>query len=73
VVAAAGLKAGRKWAVVLILTLAAVATPPDVVSQIVLFAAVYGLYEISVILVARFEKKRRAELAAEGLLDPEDE
>lgn len=71
-VSSAGLKAGRKWAVVLILTLAAIATPPDVVSQIVLFVAVYGLYEVSVLLVARFEKKRNAELAAEGLLDPEE-
>ena len=72
-VSAAGLRAGRKWAVVLILILAAIATPPDVVSQIVLFVAVYGLYEIAVILVARVEKKRNAELAAEGLLDPEDQ
>lgn len=72
-VSAAGLKAGRKWAVVLILTLAAIATPPDVVSQIVLFAAVYALYEVSVILVSRFDRQRRDELAAQGLLDPEDE
>lgn len=71
-VSAAGLRSGRKWAVVLILGMAAVATPPDVVSQVVLFVAVYALYEIAVILVARVEKKRNAELAAEGLLDPED-
>lgn len=71
-VSAAGLKAGRKWAVVGILTLAAIATPPDVISQIVLFAAVYSLYEISVLLVARVERKREAELRAEGLWD-EDE
>lgn len=71
-VSAAGLRAGRKWAVVSILILAAIATPPDVVSQVVLFLAVYGLYEIAVILVARGEKKRNAALAAEGLLDPED-
>jgi sec-independent protein translocase protein TatC len=72
-VSAAGLRAGRKWAVVLILLLAAVATPPDVMSQLILFAAVYPLYEVSIILIARIEKKRRAELAADGLLDPEDE
>jgi len=71
-VSAAGLRAGRKWAVVGILTLAAFVTPPDVVTQIILFAVVYGLYEISIQLVARVEKKRRAELAADGLLDDTD-
>ena len=67
------MRAGRKWAVVGILTLAAIVTPPDVVSQIVLFIAVYGLYEISVLLVARVEKKRNAELRADGYFDDEDE
>lgn len=72
-VSSAGLRAGRKWAIVLILLVAAVATPPDVMSQLILFMAVYPLYEISILLIARIEKKRNAELAAEGLLDPEDE
>lgn len=71
-VSADALKRGRKWAIVGILVLAALATPPDVISQIVLFSVVYSLYEISVILVARVERKRNADLAAEGLLDPED-
>ena len=71
-ISAAGLKAGRKWAVVGILTLAAIATPPDVISQIVLFMAVYSLYEISVLLVARVERKREAQLRAEGLWDEDD-
>lgn len=71
-ISAAALKSGRKWAVVGILVMAAVATPPDVISQIVLFCVVYALYEASVFLVGRVEKKRNAELAAEGLLDPED-
>jgi hypothetical protein len=43
------------YAVVAILMLAAVATPPDVVSQVVLFTVVYGLYEISIQLVRRIE------------------
>lgn len=71
-VSSAGLKSGRKWAVVGILTLAAVATPPDVISQLILFFAVYGLYEVSIQLVAWVEKKRKDELRAQGLLD-EDE
>ena len=69
-----GLAATRRYAVVAILILAAVATPPDVVSQIVLFTVVYGLYEISILLVRRIEKKREAELRAQGLwVDDEDE
>lgn len=71
-VSAAGLRGGRKWAVVGILTLAAVVTPPDVISQLILFFAVYGLYEVSIQLVALVERKRVAELKAQGLLD-EDE
>jgi sec-independent protein translocase protein TatC len=72
-VSAAGLRAGRKWAVVGILALAAFVTPPDVITQIILFTAVYGLYEISIWLVARVERKRNEELRAEGILDEDEE
>jgi len=72
-VSAAGLKSVRKYAIVGILTLAAVLTPPDVTSQVILFTVVYGLYEISIWLVWWVEKKRNEELAAEGLLDPEED
>lgn len=70
-----GLKSTRKYAVVAILVVAAFATPPDMMSQLILFAAVYPLYEISIFLIARIEKKREAQLRAEGLWvdDPEDE
>ncbi|WP_209425585.1 twin-arginine translocase subunit TatC [Pararhodobacter sp. SW119] len=71
-VSAEGLRNGRKWAVVGILTLAAFVTPPDVITQIILFVVVYGLYEISIQLVARVERKRNEALKAEGLMD-EDE
>ena len=71
-VSEAGLRAGRKWAVVGILTLAALVTPPDVVTQIILFAVVYGLYEISIRLVGMVERKRNEELRREGLLDDDD-
>ncbi|MCC5988112.1 MAG: twin-arginine translocase subunit TatC [Pararhodobacter sp.] len=72
-VSSEGLRSGRKWAVVGILTLAAFVTPPDVITQIILFTVVYGLYEVSIQLVRWVERKRREELAAEGLLDDEDE
>ncbi len=47
-VSARGLRGMRKYAVVGILILAALVTPPDVVSQMILFTVVYGLYEISI-------------------------
>lgn len=73
-VSSKGLGAMRKYAVVAILVLAAFATPPDVISQVVLFVVVYGLYEISIQLVRRIEKRREANLRAQGLwVDDEDE
>jgi sec-independent protein translocase protein TatC len=61
----------RKYAVVAILVLAALVTPPDVITQIILFTVVYGLYEVSIFLVGRVEKKREAQLRAEGYYDDE--
>lgn len=74
-VSAVGLRNVRKYAVVAILILAALVTPPDVITQVILFVVVYGLYEISIQLVARVERKREAELRAQGLWveDEEDE
>jgi sec-independent protein translocase protein TatC len=50
-VTAEGLGNVRKYAVVGILVLAALVTPPDVITQLILFTVVYGLYEISIQLV----------------------
>ena len=66
-VSAKGLGAVRKYAIVAILAVAAIATPPDVTSQVILFVAVYPLYEVSIFLVRRIERKREAELRAQGL------
>ncbi|WP_417208290.1 twin-arginine translocase subunit TatC [Antarctobacter sp.] len=66
-VSAEGLGSVRKYAMVAILVLAAVVTPPDVVTQLILFVVVYGLYEVSIFLVGRVEKKREADLRAQGL------
>jgi sec-independent protein translocase protein TatC len=71
-VTAEGLGAVRKYAIVAILLLAAVVTPPDVTTQLILFVVVYGLYEISIWLVRMVEKKRDARLRAEGYFDDED-
>ena len=49
-------------------------TPPDIVSQIVLFSVIYALYEVAIQLVRRIEAKREAQLRAEGLwVDVDDE
>lgn len=72
-VSAKGLGGMRKYAVVLILIVAALVTPPDVMSQMILFFAVYPLYEVSIFLIKRIEKKREAELRAQGLWEDEEE
>lgn len=71
-VSAPGLRGVRKYAIVGILVLAALVTPPDVITQVILFTVVYGLYEVSIWLVARVERKRNDQLRAEGLLDEDD-
>ncbi|WP_295042035.1 twin-arginine translocase subunit TatC [uncultured Paracoccus sp.] len=68
-VSAETLASTRRYAVVIILTLAACLTPPDVGSQLVLFSVIYGLYEISIQIVRRIEKTREKELRAQGLWD----
>ena len=72
-VSAEGLGNVRKYAVVAILVLAALVTPPDVITQVILFVVVYGLYEVSIFLVARVEKKREQRLREEGFYDDEDD
>jgi len=72
-VSAEGLGSVRKYAMVGILVLAALVTPPDVITQGILFVVVYGLYEVSIFLVARVEKKREAQLRADGYYDDEEE
>lgn len=57
IVNSAGLKKGRRYAVVGIAAFAAFVTPPDPMTQIVLGGAIYLLYEISIISVRLIEKK----------------
>lgn len=73
IISSKGLSAMRKYSIVAILILSAVATPPDVISQIILFAAIYPLYEVSVFLIRRIEKTREAKMRADGTwVDEED-
>ncbi|MEL6858555.1 MAG: twin-arginine translocase subunit TatC [Pseudomonadota bacterium] len=65
-VGAETLRNGRKYAIVGILAVAAFATPPDFISQIMLTVPVYGLYEISIWIVAAMERKAAEQEAAEA-------
>ena len=53
------LKKARKAAVVLIFVLAAIITPPDVVSQIMVAIPMIALYEVSIILCRLFSKRSK--------------
>ncbi|MDT8342963.1 MAG: twin-arginine translocase subunit TatC [Thermohalobaculum sp.] len=66
------LAAKRKYAIVGIAVIAAVLTPPDVISQIGLGSAVYLLYEISIHLIRMNEKKKRSE-AGDDWAEEDDE
>ncbi|WP_377506648.1 twin-arginine translocase subunit TatC [Octadecabacter sp. R77987] len=67
-VSSVGLKNVRKYAVVGILLLAALVTPPDVITQVILFVVVYGLYEISIQLVKRVERGKDKRAREEGII-----
>ncbi|MFC5419454.1 MAG: twin-arginine translocase subunit TatC [Stutzerimonas stutzeri] len=55
----------RRYAIVFVFVVAAVLTPPDVISQLMLAIPMLLLYELSVFSVRRVEKKRDAAKAAE--------
>jgi sec-independent protein translocase protein TatC len=59
------LKTKRRYAIVIVFVVAAVLTPPDVISQLALAIPTLALYEISIIAVVMAEKKRaKADAAA---------
>jgi sec-independent protein translocase protein TatC len=51
----------RKYAIVLILIVAAIVTPPDVVSQIIVSIPLLVLYEISIFISAAVLKNKEKE------------
>ncbi|MBL0000950.1 MAG: twin-arginine translocase subunit TatC [Sphingomonadales bacterium] len=62
------LKKGRRYAIVAIVAVAAVLTPPDILSQILLAVPLYLLYEFAIIAIW-FTQRRRATEAAEALAE----
>lgn len=51
------LKSYRRIAIVVILIVSAIITPPDLMTQLLISFPLYGLYEISIYIVDRVEKK----------------
>ncbi|MCY4504342.1 MAG: twin-arginine translocase subunit TatC, partial [Alphaproteobacteria bacterium] len=67
IVSADQLARGRKYAVVVVFLTAAVLTPPDIISQVGLALPGLVLYEISIVLARRIERRRaRAEAEADA-------
>jgi sec-independent protein translocase protein TatC len=59
------LSKNRRYAIVVILIVAAIITPPDVISQIVVTLPLWLLYEISIVLASKVEKEKAKEEAEE--------
>ena len=55
----------RKHAIIIILIVAGIITPPDVFSQTMVAIPMYALFEVSIFVSARIEKQRNAREAAE--------
>jgi sec-independent protein translocase protein TatC len=58
------LRKNRKYMLVILLTISAIITPPDIISQILVCIPLYGLYELSII-VARNAGKEKKEIIPE--------
>jgi sec-independent protein translocase protein TatC len=61
------LRTYRKHAIVIILIVAAIITPPDVLSQVLITLPLYLLFEISILISARVERNKQREEAEELL------
>jgi sec-independent protein translocase protein TatC len=48
----------RRHSFVVILVLAAIITPPDMITQLLIAVPLYGLFEVSILIAKRVEKKQ---------------
>jgi sec-independent protein translocase protein TatC len=60
------LKAGRRYAIVVAFVIAAILTPPDVISQLLLAVPLVLLYEVSLVAIWFTERKRARAAAQSG-------
>lgn len=63
IMTAEGMRQYRKVAVIVLLVFAAIITPPDVVSQILIFVPCYALYEYGIRIAAKIEAQKAKEEA----------
>ena len=63
------LRSYRRHAIVVILVLSAIITPPDVISQILIAMPILVLYEAGIQIAKRLERKRAAKKAKEDIDD----
>ena len=61
IVSTEALRAKRRYAIVIAFVVAAVLTPPDVVSQLALAAPLIAFYELSILIGRWIERKREEE------------
>ena len=61
IVSAGFLRKYRRHAFVVLLVIAAIITPPDIFSLVLVILPLYGLYELSIKLAARIERKQSRE------------
>jgi sec-independent protein translocase protein TatC len=57
------LKKNRKYTIVILLVLAAIITPPDVFSQVMVVIPLLLLYELSIVIAKRVQKDKEKNLA----------
>lgn len=69
IVGPAFLRTYRRHAIVIILIIAAIITPPDVVSQTIVSIPLFILYEVSILVAARVRKKQELALASDSVRD----
>jgi len=60
------LREGRRYAIVIVFVVAAIFTPPDPISQLMLAIPICGLYEISIWCVWLIERRRKRDEEAAG-------
>lgn len=58
-ISSAFLRKYRKYAFIVILIIAAIVTPPDIISQVILTIPLYLLFELGVVITKRVEKQKQ--------------
>lgn len=59
IVTSAFLARNRKYMLIILLTISAIITPPDILSQILVCIPLYGLYELSILISRRVEAGKK--------------